>query len=246
MRTHQHIAFGFALSLLLTLGTRAWAEDDLFSGSASASGSASGSADSESPGKKDDDKERKSGGGLKIERPLLLTRHTMELGGEITIAPAVQIYKGDVDNKADGGGKFSFSPKLGYFVIDKLELLLNFGMEFPFGTADGFRDVTVGFGVGARYFFDFNIVALYVGGTVGPKWLVPDNPNVVIEDHFNINVMVGILVPMNRHVGIDLGMRMNTDIRIDNDFPDGGQRARIDFPIGYLGISGFFNFITGG
>jgi hypothetical protein len=249
MRTQQQLAIGFVLGLCMFLGRGAWAEDDVFGGSASASasGSASGNTDNENPDKKEDKGDKGGGGGgLKLERPLLLTRHTMELGGEISIKPEIHIMHGDVDNKTEGGGYFTLSPHLGYFVIDKLELLFNFDLSLPFGYS-GNLDVNVGFLGGARYFFDFNILALYVGGMVGPTWVIPDNPNDVIRDHFNINVMVGILVPMNRHIGIDLGMRMNTDIRVDGgDLADGEERTVISFPIGYLGVSGFFNFITGG
>ena len=239
----KKVATSSIVALSLLMGTAAWAQDDIFSGSVSAS-----AEEEEAPPKNDNDSERRSGDGLKIERPLLLTRHTMELGGAIDINPQIRILKGDAPNtdKTAGGGVFTFSPRLGYFVIDKLELLFNFSLDVPFGTSNGAADVTLGFSLGARYFLDFDVVALYLGGIIGPSWAIPDNPNAVVRDYFDINVMIGVLVPLNRHIGIDLGMRMITHIRVDNDFPDGQERTRIYFPIGYLGVNGFFNIIAGG
>lgn len=250
MRIPKNIATGSALVIVLLMGTGARAEDALFEGSASASASPldADNSDNEVARNNDADEKKSGGGKLKLERPLLLTRHTMQLGGEISIDPKIRILKGDAPNtdKTAGGGIFTFSPNMGYFVIDKLELLFNFGLTAPFGESNGGSPVELGFDVGARYFFDFNIVALYLGGMVGPGWSIPDAPNVPIEDYFNISVMVGVLVPLNRHIGIDLGMRMETNIRVDNDFADGGTRTWISFPIGYLGVNGFFNIITGG
>lgn len=248
MRIPKNIATGSVLVLVLLMGKGAWAQD-LFNGSESESASPVDNYGSKDEVPKDNDAEGSSSGGkLKLERPLLLTKHTMQLGGQISLDPRIRILKGDVPNtdKTAGGGIFTFSPNLGYFIIDKLELLFNFGLVVPFGPSNGGADVTLGFDVGARYFIDFDIVALYFGGMIGPGWAIPDAPNDPIEDYFNINLMVGVLVPLNRHIGIDLGMRMNTSIRVDNDFPDGWTRTVISFPIGYLGVNGFFNIITGG
>ncbi len=244
MKVQKQIAVGSVVALVLTMGFGAKAQEDDFGGSASASSDLDAYNESPSPAKEDD-----GGGGsgkLKLERPLLLTKHTMQLGGEISINPRVMIRKGDVPNKSEGGGIFTFSPFFGYFVIDKLELLFDFYLTVPFGGTDGGSDVVLGFDGGARYFIDFNVVALYMGGMIGPNWRIPDNPVAPVEDYFNINLMVGVLMPLNRHIGVDLGMRMLFNIRVDRDFPDGADRTWISFPMGYLGVSGFFNIINGG
>ncbi len=237
MNTKKRVTMVVATVLVFSLSSVSWAQDYSVDSSESST-----STDNDQK----DNNNAREGGGLKIDRPLLLTRHTMELGGQIAINPEVVILKGDVPDKSAGGGSFTFSPYLGYFVIDKLELLFNFHLNVPFGTLRGGNDVSLGFDVGARYFFDFNVVALYLGGMVGPSWQIPDNPNAVIRDYFTINFMVGILVPLNKHIGVDFGMRMITNIRLDNDFPDGGARTTISFPIGYFGVNGFFNIISGG
>lgn len=247
MSVRKKITAGSALIFVLSISAGAWAQDDTFEGSAegdtfegSAEGEFSAGADTEGAASS-------SGGKLKLERPLLLTKHTMELGGQIALTPQVFILKGDnLRDKSVGGGDFTFAPNIGYFVIDKLEILFNFGLTLPFGDGRTAEDVTIGFAVGARYFIDFEVVALYMGGMIGPSWEIPDATSVPIRDYFDINLMVGVLVPLNRHIGIDLGMRMNTHIRLDDDFADGGVRTTISFPMGYLGVNGFFNFITGG
>jgi hypothetical protein len=241
MRVRKKIAAGSVLIFILSVSAWAAAQDDMLGGSAEGEFSAVADTETAAPAP------ATSSGRLKLERPLLLTRHTMELGGQITLAPQASILEGDnLPDNSMGGGEFTFSPHVGYFVIDKLEILFDFGLAVPFGDARGADDVTVSFAVGARYFIDFEVVALYMGGMMGPSWEIPDASSVPARDYFDINIMVGVLVPINRHIGIDLGMRMNNHIGLGDDFSNGQTRTTISFPMGYFGVNGFFNFITGG
>ena len=228
-KTISVVLFG---GLLLMIASSASAEDGLFSSSEG--------ADDEQPGGNEGGDS--SGGGLKLGGPLLLTQFTMQAGGVITVSPSVYIPK---EGDGGGGGWFNFSPELGFFVIDKLEVLFSFGLGLPFGHIDTY-DVTVGFGLGARYFIDFDAIALYVGGTLGSHFEIPDNVDLRVRKYFDINLMVGILVALNPHVGLDVGMRFNTAVLL-GDYPgQPGAYSEISFPIGYFGVQGFFNIIKGG
>lgn len=210
----------------------------------SADGDGDGDGDGDAPlfneEKTADEQEKDSdggdgGGSAKIGGPLLLTRHTMQFGGTIAIIPEVLIAE---NGDTDGGGNFVLQPWLGYFVIDNLEIMLGFGLTLPFGVFEG-NDVNVGFEVGARYIFDFDVVCLYAGGMFGSSFDIPDDPNASITEWLHIGIPVGILLPFNRHVALNAGMRFQFNIHV-GEHPPGA--SSIQFPIGYFGIEGFFNF----
>ena len=226
MRVKRTVALGLLIGSFMFMEKTAFAEDDTFA--------ASSDDESAEASKKDD------GGGegrsLKVGGPLLLTQYTMQAGGSIVLEPRIEKpKKGD----SAGGGWFRFNPELGFFIIDNLELLFSFNLGIPFGDFNVYN-VDVGFALGARYFIDFDIVAFYAGGMIGPSFVVPDNPDLNVHKYFNINIMVGILFPLNRHVGVDLGMRFNSAILM-GDYPRQVPTSVITFPIGYLGIDAFFN-----
>jgi hypothetical protein len=232
MTVKRHIVLGFVGGFVL-MANAAVAEDELFSAS-----DEERAADSETS--MDADSGGGGGDGLKFGGPLLLSKFTMEAGGAITITPEVYIPK---QGDSGGGGWFHFNPELGFFIIDKLELLFSFNLGVPFGDISAYN-VDVGFALGARYFLDFDVIALYMGGMLGTHFVVPDNVNLRVEKYFDINVLVGILIPMNRHIGIDVGMRFNTAILM-GDYPRQNPVSTISFPIGYFGVDGFFNLFSG-
>jgi hypothetical protein len=239
MSVKKIISLGLLGGLILITASTALAQDDVFSASASAEGEVSGE---EATGDAGGDADTGGGGGgLHIGGPLLLSKYTMQAGGAITITPGVMIPK---EGDSAGGGWFNFSPTLGFFIIDKLELLFAFSLGIPFGDAYSWDDVSVGFGLGARYFIDFDAFALYMGGTMGFSFDIPDNTDADVRKYFNINIMVGILLAINRHIGIDLGMRFNSAILL-GDYPNQYAASEITFPMGYLGVDGFFNLFTG-
>jgi hypothetical protein len=212
----------------------AHAEDDMFSSSPVDEHL----SDSERP---NDDVASDGGDGLKFGGPLLLSKFTMQAGGAITLTPSVYIPK---EGEGGGGGWFNFNPEVGFFIIDYLELLFGFNLGVPFGDYKA-ADVDVGFGLGARYFIDFEALALYFGGTLGLGFVVPDNVDLKVRKYFDINLMVGVLIALNRHIGVDLGMRFNTSVLMGEYPNDTPRPTTISFPIGYFGIDGFFNLFSG-
>ena len=230
---NRYITAGLVVVFVLMVNS-VFAQDDTFDSSSPVDGHLT--ADTESGGESSGD-----GDGLKFGGPLLLSKMTMEVGGAITLEPAVFMPKRG-DNV--GGGWFRFDPELGFFVIDYLEILFNFSLGLPFGDLHKWQDADVGFAAGARYFFDFEAFAVYAGGMLGFSFVIPDDTHVNVQKYFDINLMGGVLLAMNKHVGIDLGIRFNTAILM-GDYPNSNPGSSISFPMGYFGIDGFFNLFTG-
>ena len=246
----------FALQVVISAGIEAEAQEA--SMSFIAEGEAEAEAGGEASAEETDDVdlpepegERRGGkggedgdggrGGARIERPLLLTRHTMEIGGEIGLASGVNIPHNSPGGDATGGGVFFFSPQMGYFVIDNLELLFELNVRHGFGTSApgdiGSADWTfVGFAAGVEYVFDFHVICLYIGGLIGPTFAIPQGAGPT-NPYFTIRVPFGIMFPFNRHVALNAGMVAQFDIYISS----GQEETHIYFPIGYFGIRGFFN-----
>ncbi|MCP4599825.1 MAG: hypothetical protein GY847_04670 [Proteobacteria bacterium] len=173
---------------------------------------------------------------------LLLTQGTMQAGGMLALS--VDIGMRDAPDTpglyGDGaGGYFTFAPQLGYFVIDNLELLAEFGFEVPFGSAwdNSFLGAfnSIPFNIGARYIFDFNIICVYAGAFFGMEFIIPEQGDTLTS--IVITATGGILFPFGRHIALDAGMRFITNIGIG----DNGGNTLIQIPFGYFGIAGFFN-----
>ncbi len=185
---------------------------------------------------------------------LLLTRDTMQFGGMIGIQiDVVRSTETNPDNpmetrdRTDGGGVFTFAPEAGYFIIDYLELLAGIGFNIPFGDAHPYAVKSVYFDVGARYIFDFHPLYLYAGLKFGMNFNIVDiesegldGETVSDSDTLTsvlLSIPVGLLIPLNRHVAIDVGTRFIFDIGVgDNDV------FQMHIPIAYFGVEGFFNF----
>jgi hypothetical protein len=145
---------------------------------------------------------------------------TWELGGRATAN--IVIDNGYTDLYLD------LSPTVGYFVADRTELLGGISMYVNEGA------LGVGFFVGLDYFLSNNGVAPYLGGSVGYGTASYSIGPFDIDrgDVVTIAGRGGLVVPLNRKVGIDLGARLNFNVE------DGATWLHI--PLGYLGVRAFF------
>ena len=176
-----------------------------------------------------------------LAEDLQLTSGTMNLGG----AAAFSI---DMMMPDQGDSQTGFSlvliPQVGYFVIDNLEVIgrLNLGMFFgdlyetEIGGETYGAPTLVGFDVGAKYHIPLGSFVAYAGLMVGMFFNIPDGdiPNAETTKRFDLTVPLGILLPMNSHVAIDLGVAIAYKMGLDD------QGDTLNVPIGYLGIQGFF------
>lgn len=151
---------------------------------------------------------------------LNLKEGTWELGGRATAN--IVIDSGFTDLYLD------LSPNIGYFVARRAELLGGVSMYINEGA------VGVGFFVGLDYFLSNNGVAPYLGGSIGygtasysiGPWDIDRGDIVTLAGRG------GLLIPLNRKVGVDLGARLNFNIE------EGATWMHI--PLGYLGVRAFF------
>lgn len=144
---------------------------------------------------------------------------TWELGGRATANVVLD----------DGNSNLflDLSPTVGYFVSNNIELL---------GGVSLFVDdnqVGAGFFAGVDAFLADDGVAPYLGATVGyGSQSYQFGLFQVGGDVITISGRGGIVVPLNKRVGLDLGARVNFNIA-DND-------TWIHIPLGYIGIRAFF------
>ena len=169
---------------------------------------------------------------------LQLTAGTMQLGG-------VASFSIDMTMPDEGDSTTGFSlvliPQAGYFVIDNLELVgrINLGMFFGdlyevcVGTECTGAPKLLGFDVGAKYHIPMGSIVPYAGLMVGMFFTIPEEGDT--QKRFDLTVPLGILMPLNSHVALDLGVAIIYKMSLE----DGGG-STLNVPIGYLGVQGFF------
>jgi hypothetical protein len=147
---------------------------------------------------------------------------TIELGGRATAN--IVMAGGNTDVYLD------LSPTIGYFVSRRVEILGGVSMYV------NENDLDVGFFGGFDCFLPAEAVRPYLGGTLGyatgafgpSPWVIGPYGDVV-----TLSGRGGLVLPVNRKVGVDLGAR------VDVHFPDGGS-SWVHIPLGYLGVRAFF------
>jgi hypothetical protein len=164
------------------------------------------------------------------EKKLLLSKGTMQVGGEIAFT--------HVSAFGDSGGTssafaFVLSPTVGYFILDNVELLgqFSFGMA---GDYDGnIPQKLVSFALGVRDVLDAGwVVNPFFGVLLGMSFSIPDQEDTTKS--LDLQVPFGVLIPLNQHVAINLGIKFQYSRNLDTSV------NVIQLPIGYFGVEGFF------
>ncbi len=157
------------------------------------------------------------------ERDLKMNQGTAEAGGSITL---------DINS---GGGSTqvgaNISPMIGYFVADKFEVIGGLGLDLIGGST------TWSVQAGGRIFIDMGDPWAYLGlmGGYGQTSFNASAGGVSVSGSSGaglLTIPAGVMVPLAKNVGLDLGARVNMS------FAGGG--TFINIPIGYLGVTGFF------
>lgn len=145
---------------------------------------------------------------------------TFELGGRATAN--IILNDGQSDLYLD------LSPTVGYFVSDKIELLGGISMFVDDNV------LGVGFFGGFDAFLGNDGIAPYLGATIGyGSQTYQFGFFQVGGDVVTLSGRGGIVLPLNRKVGFDLGGRLNVN------FEEGGD-TWVHIPLGYVGIRAFF------
>lgn len=160
---------------------------------------------------------------------------TLAAGGHLAFPMAV-------DRSGDFAMHLTLTPELGFFVADGWELVLQgsyaqglvgLGQKVAMGTpaqplAD-LADKEGGFALGFRYLFDGGFVLPYLGVLMGFFW-PQDAPAMQIR----LGLPIGLLIPFNDYVALDLGMPIAFVFPVDTGFD------RFTITPGFLGIRAFF------
>jgi hypothetical protein len=136
------------------------------------------------------------------------------------------------EGDSETGFKLGLSPQVGYFLMDNLELMGQVGLGMSFGDLYEKSDKLLSFGVGAKYHIPLGSMVAYAGLMVGMGFIIPDEGDTM--KNFNLEVPLGILLPLNTHVAIDLGLKVFYTMGLDD------QGSFLAVPIGYLGVQAFF------
>ncbi len=168
---------------------------------------------------------------LRFAEPLLLSQGTLQLGGIISFGVRLPL-----DDESDNSFGYSVMPHVGIFVIDNLELALYVGHYGAVGGGDYYGD-NFQFGANVRWVFDIDtIIYPYLGARFGMSFfgLVGEGVNTAIS----AGVPAGILIGLNRHVAIDIGLSLNYNQTVSGPFKE--SPGQLYIPAGYLGIEAFF------
>ena len=154
----------------------------------------------------------------------------MQLGGTLLLNYQHIAAK---DRNWQNGAVIEVSPQFGYFLATNLELGLS--LFFAKGMGQLFEDSPTEFGLslGIKYHIDLAKVFLYLGATVGMDFVLPTEGK--LQNYLIGGIPFGLLVPLNQHVALDVGMRVNAAIYLHDSWV-----MEISVPIGYLGVQGYF------
>jgi hypothetical protein len=175
-------------------------------------------------------------------RKLKTTKGSMQLGGALSMA---------VDTFAPDGGKnltgvvLSVSPSFGYFFTDGLELQLPMIVDLRLGKLYDNTPHAIGFTPGLRYVFATGTIVLpFVGINLGPIFLLPRNNDDTIVA-LRWRTPAGILIALNPHVGLTVGMALDVNFGFGGKSAIGSKLGGqdvvfVEFLLGYLGVEAFF------
>ncbi|HUU03548.1 MAG TPA: hypothetical protein VM425_19085 [Myxococcota bacterium] len=161
---------------------------------------------------------------------LQTTAGTMQLGGIGTFN--IEMTMPDVGDSVTGY-KLNLAPNFGYFIIDNLEISATVLVGVGFGDKYDKAAKTLGFGLGANYYLAVSSFVLHFGAGIGMGFLIPDEGDT--QKSLAITAPIGLLMPLNDHVALDLGIQVNYIMSLE----DGGN-SYFSLPIGYLGVQAFF------
>jgi len=161
---------------------------------------------------------------------LQLTSGTMQLGGRL----ALSYEHVDDGHGYVNGAMLDISPAFGYFVADNFELLIGLLVAKGFGEIFEGYPADAGATIGIAYYFAFGEAsAFYIGAQVGMQFTIPEEGDTY--KWFVAAVPIGVLIGLNSHVAIDIGLRPQFMAGLDEP-----KIKQISAPIGYLGVQAFF------
>ena len=171
---------------------------------------------------------------------MLLTKGTMQLGGILALRYEHLATSGGYSN----GTKVEVQPEFGYFMIDNFELVIGllfakgFGeyYEVDLGDAGSIQQpMFIGGAIGIRYHIAAGSLFFYLGLDVGMQVEIYEEDGVDPYKWATVAVPIGLLIPLNAHVALDVGLKPQYHHGLDSP-----SLQYIGAPVGFLGVQGFF------
>jgi hypothetical protein len=160
---------------------------------------------------------------------LQLTRGTVQLGGWAGVFISTTIPD---EGEKDRGAYLMLLPSLGVFPIDNFELLAGLGLNTDF---EGHTYLS--YEVGLRYIFDVSsVVYPYIGAMFGMSFSSVDSDTSLTS--VSATVPLGILIGLNRHIAINMGLSFEYTRHLERDEIQGASTVSV--PIGFFGVDAFF------
>lgn len=105
------------------------------------------------------------------------------------------------------GGNFQLlvAPEGGYVVVDGLALAAELGVQMP--SSGGYSRWILELVLGAKYYFDCGAVLPYAGLLAGGLVYTARGNDNVPWYLFDVRVPLGVLVPLDENVALDVGLR---------------------------------------
>ncbi len=174
---------------------------------------------------------RQTSADLRFTEPLLLSQGTLQIGGTVMFGVTLPL-----NDESDSGFGYTVSPSVGIFVIDNLELSLYVGHYGAVVGGDYFGD-NFHFGTSVRWVFDIDtIIYPYLGARFGMSFYSFGRDS--LSTAISAGIPAGILVGLNRHVAIDIGLSFNYNQTVSGPFKK--SPGELYIPAGYFGIEAFF------
>ena len=162
---------------------------------------------------------------------LKVTRGSMSAGGQITLSF-------DSINPSSGnsvsGWELKLQPTFDYFLADGF--YLGGGIIIGGGFGDLYSGSTINVSpiqLNLGYVVPLRTILPYVSFGTGPMFTVPDQGDAAVS--LSMSFGAGILVPLNYHVALQIGIHPTVLIGLSNF-----QGTIFSMPFGAIGIRGFF------
>lgn len=163
---------------------------------------------------------------LTARTKLSLNQGTMKAGGRIQMPITVP-------KEGDTTVGINISPTFDYFVAHSFSLGLS-GSAFRLSITGDNIPWYFNVGVNGIYHFDLGgVLYPYVGAGGGMSWGTKVHNVNAYRTAFVVTVPAGLLVALNSHVALNLG------VPIEFSFTSDGYQ-KMELPVGYLGIEAFF------
>ncbi len=172
------------------------------------------------------------------EGGLQLRSGTKQLGGQLSFSTSagIPLESGNPTTSY----QLNIAPTFGIFAARNFELQVGMNYSMSFGDNSEYSSKLLGVDLGGRYCIDAYLFFVYLGLNFGLDLVFPPESTSGVSQTnilFSWGVPIGLLLPFNRWVALDVGLRINFSKNITDGAPN---RLSVAVPVGYMGVQAFF------